>query len=300
MRYQKRLTWFTAAYSQAAVIFPFFVAGPRFFSGAIQLGALMQISSAFGKVQDALSWFIESYSSLTYWKASVDRLLGFENACLASDRLAAKVKEEVVCTPGERVATDLELSLPNGSVLAKNVSLSLSAGQRALVTGRSGAGKSSLFRAVAGIWPYAKGSVSLPPERKTMFLPQKPYLPIGTLHDVLTYPGTALDVTREEIEKLLGQLDLKKFIPELDVTDDWSKRLSVGEQQRVAVARAVLHKPEWIFFDEATSGLDEASERAVFLVLREHLPNAALINVAHKEIAGMSYDTTITITPAAA
>ncbi len=292
MRYQKRLTWFTATYSQLAVIFPLVVAAPRYFSGAIQLGALMQISSAFGKVQDSLSWFIESYRPLTEWKASVDRLLGFQRACKASDSLLS-AREVKVNRNSSSIEANLEVSLPNGTLLSKGVPLNVGSAQRVLVSGNSGTGKSSLFRSISGIWPFAKGTVNLPDESEVMFLPQKPYLPIATLYEAITYPDAQAIFDRNLIVDLMNKIGLEKFVQELSVHDDWSKRLSIGEQQRIAILRALLIKPKWIFFDEATSGLDSETELKVFALFRELLPDASIINIAHKEIQGISYDSTV-------
>ena len=289
MRYTKRLTYFTAGYAQAAVVFPFLVAAPRYFSGAIPLGGLTQIAGAFSSVQDALSWFVNAYGTLASWKASVDRLLTFQQAL---DRAAADAEQaegiRVEPAPARNLrAEHLDLALPggdgkSGAVIVVDASLEIEPGERVLVTGPSGSGKSTLFRALAGIWPFGSGKITIPAGARVPFLPQKPYIPIASLRDAITFPSPSGAFADEQIREALRACRLDHFADRLDEVQNWSLSMSVGEQQRLAIARALLNKPEWLFLDEATAALDEATEAHLYGLLRERLPNATLVSIAHR------------------
>ena len=284
MRYQKRLIGFTAGYQQAAIIFPFLVAAPRYFSGAIQLGGLMQTSSAFGQVQDALSWFVGAYSDLADWKASVDRVSSFEAAIHAA-RERGRAGEGITVGPGapDRLALrGVALDLPDGRPLVTADGVELRTGRHALLTGPSGVGKSTVFRAIAGIWPFGHGRVELAPGARTLFLPQRPYLPIGTLREAVSYPSGPGRFSDAAVADALRLCRLDGLAARLDESDHWAQRLSPGEQQRVALARALLHAPDWLFLDEATAALDEATERELYEVLRAGLPRTTLVSIAHR------------------
>jgi putative ATP-binding cassette transporter len=289
MRFTKRLTGFTAGYQQIAVIFPFIVAGPRYFSGAITLGELMQIVSAFGTVQTALSWFVSNYDLLAGWKASVDRLLTFHRALegAAADQ-ARHDALDVQPDAGRSVRADnLDLVLPNGRVILADTDFTIQPGDRVLLTGPSGSGKSTLFRALAGIWPFGRGKVRFPAGARVLFLPQKPYIPIGTLREAIAYPSTATAFSDEAIRAVLTAVQLDPLVARLDEQANWSLQLSGGEQQRVAIARALLQEPEWLFLDEATSALDEATETRIYEELQRRLPKATVVSIAHRPtIAG--------------
>ncbi|MEO7887840.1 MAG: ABC transporter ATP-binding protein/permease [Polaromonas sp.] len=285
IRAQKRLLWFTAFFGQAATIFPFFVAAPRFFSGAIQLGQLIQISSAFGKVQDSLSWFIDNYSSppgipgFAGWIATTDRLTSFEDSMTAQTKNNAALLTTVSPVLESH---DLNVSLPTGAVLLASTSLHAGAGDHVLLKGPSGSGKSTLFRAFAGIWPFASGSIALPDE--AMFIPQRPYFPNGPLKDALAYPEPAARYSDEALRLALEEVFLPQLANRLDEEDAWSQKLSGGEQQRLAIARVLLKKPRWIFADEATSALDEAAERMLYEKLLAHVQsvNGGIVSIAHR------------------
>jgi putative ATP-binding cassette transporter len=283
MRRQKRLTWFSAGYSQAAVIFPFLVAAPRYFSGAIHLGGLMQTVSAFGHVQSALSWFIDAYTRLAEWKATVDRLTGFEAAL---EDMTAHSGEGLTREPapaGEGLTLrHARIGLPDGSTLLTDAALTLAPGQRVMLAGPSGCGKSTLFRAIGGLWPYAAGSLALPEHERTLFLPQRPYLPIASLAAAVAYPDAPEAYGAAKIAAVLAECGLPHLTDRLGEERHWSQELSVGEQQRLAFARAMLLKPRWLFCDEATSALDEASEKALYALLVERLPETAILSIAHR------------------
>ena len=281
MRKTKQLTWFRSGYGQVAVVFPFIVAAPRFFSGAIQLGDLMQTSTAFGKVQSSLSWFIDAYTQIAAWRATVDRLTGFRAAIRAAAAQQAGITTQAATQDRYR-ADALQIDLPAGRPLLDASGLSLAPQQRVLISGASGSGKSTLFRALAGIWPFGHGRIDQPPQAHTLFLPQKPYLTIGTLREQLCYPaapGTFDDAT---LIAALQDCRLPAFTERLDENRHWAQVLSGGEQQRIAFARALLQRPAWLFMDEATSALDEESEAALYHLLQARLPHTAVISIGHR------------------
>lgn len=285
MKRQKLLTWFTAGYSQAAVIFPFVVGAPRYFSGAIQLGGLVQISNAFGQVQGALSWFIEAYTTFASWKASVDRLTSFHNAmAMAQEESRAGIGPVVVADEQSAalVLRDLELKLPTGRVLLSGINATIESGERVLIKGPSGSGKSTLFRAIAGIWPFGAGQVRTPRGFRPLFLPQRAYFPLGTLRQMVAYPGAADDFADDQVRKVLDVTGLGRLADQLDEQRNWAQQLSGGEQQRVAIARALLHRPAWLFLDEATSALDEPSQAWIYELLNEWLKDTTMISIAHR------------------
>ena len=285
IRTQKRLVWFTSFFGQAAVIFPFILAAPRFFSGAIQLGELMQIASAFDRVQGALSWFVENYSTLAVWRATTDRLTHFDDALKRHEASLSPTVENHTSTDGGLHLDNLALGLPQGTLLARAY-LDAQPGDRIVVNGPSGSGKSTLFRAIAGIWPHASGSVALPENFRdeAMFIPQHPYLPQGPLRDALAYPEPARKYTDEALAQALHDALLPHLVDRLDEDDAWGQRLSGGERQRLAIARVFLKQPRWIFADEATSALDSAAEQTVYTRLTDLVQrrDGALISIAHR------------------
>jgi len=301
IKYQKRLVGFTAFYEQLASIFPIVVAAPRYFSGAIQLGGLMQISSAFGRVQDALSWFISAYSQLAEWKATVDRLTSFHIAITrASDE--ARTTSGVKIEPNNAThiaACDLDVALPDGRVLLRDIDTVFSKGEHTLVTGPSGSGKSTLFRAIAGIWPFGTGKVEVPTDANVMFLPQKPYLPLGSLREVVTYPASSTGYSDADIREVLKLCRLDHFVDKLDDNDNWAMRLSPGEQQRLAIARALLNKPDWLFLDEATAALDQDTEHYLYTLLRERLPHTTFVSIAHRPQVAAHHQRRLELVPGA-
>ena len=294
MKRQKSLTWFTSFYGQLAVVFPFLVASPRYFSGAIQLGGLMQISSAFGQVQGALSWFVDAYTNLAEWKATVERLTGFE-AAMANARTETR-RAGIAREPAAAPAVELQnvaLALPQGDTLLGGADIRLQPGESVLVTGPSGSGKSTLFRALAGIWPFGHGTIRIPKDARALFLPQKPYLPLGNLRTVVCYPGEMQG--DDAIRDALGTVGLAYLGHRLDEVQSWSMQLSPGEQQRLAVARALLYRPDWLFLDEATSAVDEAVEASLYRTLREKLPQTTLVSIGHRSTLAGFHDRHLTV-----
>jgi putative ATP-binding cassette transporter len=283
MRKQKQLGFFTYSYDQLAVIFPFVVGAPRYFSGAIQLGGLIQISSAFGHVQSSLSWFIDAYTQFAQWKATVDRLTGFSRSLAAVRQEADALDGDRVEGEGRSISLDgLALTLPQGKPLLRETSLELRPGEHVLVTGPSGAGKSTLFRALAGIWPFWKGRIRLPAGARLLFLPQKPYLPIGALKYAVCYPDDTSEHADEEVREVLDAVGLSHLAPELERSENWAQVLSGGEQQRLAFARALLNRPDWLFLDEATASLPEEAQDALYALVKARLGSTTLVSIGHR------------------
>ncbi|WP_243360049.1 ABC transporter ATP-binding protein/permease [Fundidesulfovibrio terrae] len=284
MKRRKMLSWLTNGYGQVAVIFPFMAAAPRYFSGAIQLGGLMQTASAFNRVQGALSWFVDAYTELASWKATVDRLTSFGQAMdqARADRTNPTALRPATGTAGELRLASLDLDLPGGEPLLRAIDLTVKPGQSVLVSGPSGSGKSTLMRAMAGLWPFGRGVIEMPATGAVAFLPQKPYLPIGSLRAVASYPTASGGISDAAITEALTACGLAHLASRLDDETYWPQELSPGEQQRLAFARLLLQAPDWIFLDEATSAMDEAGERALYSLLRERLPRAAVVSVGHR------------------
>ncbi|HLX80604.1 MAG TPA: ABC transporter ATP-binding protein/permease [Burkholderiales bacterium] len=280
---QKHLSWFQSFYAQIAIIFPFVVSAPRFFSGKVPLGEIFQIASAFGQVQSALSWFVDAYGSFASWKATVDRLTGFTEALERARAEAGRLDGERIEGIEPDLSLDrLELDLPQGEPLLSPTTLRLKQGESVLVVGASGAGKSTLFRALAGIWPYWKGKIALPAGAKLLFLPQKPYLPIGSLKHAACYPEDAAAISDEVAREALAAVGLAHLSEDLAREENWAQLLSGGEQQRLAFARALLNRPGWLFMDEATAALPEEDQAALYRLLKEKLPATTLVSIGHR------------------
>jgi putative ATP-binding cassette transporter len=294
----RRLRWLNAliaGYSQLASIFPIVVAAPRYFFGTMELGDLMQTVGAFGQVQGAMSWIIDQYSannpsevSLVRWRSIVERLSTFDRAVVVARATAEKIS--VNDSPdGSVQLRDFTISLPDGAKLLSDADVVLEPGHSVVISGRSGSGKSTLFRAIAGIWPFGEGRVQRPSER-CMFLPQRAYLPLGTLRHVVAYPYPPEAYTNEQMADAMAAVGLDSLVPRLDQDELWAQQLSGGEQQRVALARALLAKPDWLFLDEATASLDPEAEQELYRVLREKLPHTTLVSIAHRTSVAAFHD----------
>jgi putative ATP-binding cassette transporter len=293
---QAQLAFYQTGYGQIAIIFPFVVTAPRYFAGAITLGIMMQTASAFGQVQSALSFFVDNYTTLAELRAVMDRLKGLQAATDEKQESAIEVAPQVGVS--DVSAEGLTLALPNGQTLLANTTIALPKGRSTLILGQSGSGKSTLFRALAGIWPFGQGQVHLPAGARVLFLPQKPYIPIGTLRDAVKYPDEHSTASDGEIVTALEAARLGHLAPRLDEEAHWSNILSGGEQQRLAIARALVFKPDWLFLDEATASLDEEMETAVYRALKERLPGTTLVSIGHRPSLRQWHDRRLELTRA--
>lgn len=292
---QKQLVWLNSGYSQIAIIFPFVVAIPRYLRHELTLGGLMQVATAFGRVQDSLSYFVDMYASLAEWQAVVDRLTGFGAHMEAVRQAGSQVHvDRCFRDDPEIVLEKLEVDLPDGSILLKPLTLTLEPGKNVLIRGSSGSGKSTLLRTLAGIWPFARGKVTMPAFEHVMFIPQRPYLPLGTLRDSVLYPGTK-HLTDEALRELMEQCRIGYLADRLDQEADWSHVFSVGEQQRLAFVRALIYEPTWLFMDESTSALDEDTEAAMFRLLAARLRATTLVSVGHRSTLTAFHQCTLTL-----
>ncbi len=270
----------TVSYGQVASVLPYLLIAPAFFASKITLGTFVQISQVFGEVQGAFSWFADSFTTLAMWRATVGRLATFDRAVTAARGAEAAGFGIRTGSDGYRLR-DIALALPDGSRLGTPLNATLTPGIDTLISGPSGAGKSTLFRTLAGIWPFATGELEGPPG-SSLFLPQRPYLPIGTLRHALCYPNPEDTVAPEAVQRALEDADLAELVPELDIPDEnWVLRLSGGEQQRLALARALLARPDWLFLDEATASLDPESEGRMLAMLKRRLPGTTIVSIAH-------------------
>jgi putative ATP-binding cassette transporter len=300
MQRQKQLTFFTQSYSQASVIFPYLMVSPAYFSGAMQLGGLMQTASAFNSVQTALSYFVTAYQSIAQYRAVVTRLSGFEDAIIAGREVALRQPAiEVLprATPNVIALDRLSIRLPDGKPLLDADDVVFSPGERVLVNGPSGAGKSTLLRAIAGIWPFGSGRVLVPEDAKVMLLPQRPYFPVTTLASAISYPARPGTFDDARLAEVLAAVGLPRWSGRLHQQAHWNRMLSQGEQQRLAIARALLQEPDYLFLDEATASLDEASEAALYKMLQERLKATTIISIGHRSTLGAFHRRRVEVVP---
>jgi putative ATP-binding cassette transporter len=285
MQRTKRVTAFTSSYSQAAVVFPYILVAPAYFADKIQLGGMMQTASAFSSVQGSLSFFVTAYRTLAEWRSVIARLDGFETAIAGATSLKTEASSIDVVSSTGSPNIDLEqllVRLPNGAPLVSADGFSLRGNERTLVTGPSGAGKSTLFRAIAGIWPFGTGSIAIPANASLMMLPQRPYFPVGSLKAAIVYPAEASAYQSDLVEDVLTSVGLPQLASRLEEEAHWNRMLSLGEQQRLGLARALLHAPQYLFLDEATASLDEASEAMLYHLIEEKLPATTVVSIGHR------------------
>ena len=297
MTRQKKLTFFTASYNQAAVVFPFIMVSPAYFANLMQLGGLMQTANAFSQVQSSLSVFVTLYRSLAEWRATIQRLSGFEQS-VASARQLSHTPPVIEVAHGEKRAVafkDLIVRLPNGVPLINTGDLTIGLGEQVLVSGPSGAGKSTLFRALAGVWPFGEGQVELPKNARVMILPQRPYFPIAPLAAAVAYPAASGEYSPEKVAELVSAVGLPALADRIDDEAHWNRMLSLGEQQRLGIARALLHAPDYLFLDEATASLDEAAESSLYRLLRHRLPDATIVSIGHRSTLAAFHDRRIAL-----
>jgi vitamin B12/bleomycin/antimicrobial peptide transport system ATP-binding/permease protein len=294
-----KLATFTSSYFQANVVVPYLIVAPAYFAGRLNLGQMTQTAGAFGRVEGAMTFFIARYTSIAAYKAVVDRLTSFD-ASMDKARAAGRrpPRIDLLPTGGAELALEgLTVRLPNGSVLLQETGLSFSPKERTLLTGPSGSGKSTLFRAMAGIWPFGEGKVHVPATDTVMLLPQRPYMPMGSLRGAVSYPEIEGAFTDAEIRAALELARLPHLTDRLDDTDAWAQRLSGGEQQRLSIARALLTQPQWLLLDEATAALDEPTEAAIYAVLLDRLTQTAIISIGHRSTLTALHDRVITMQP---
>jgi putative ATP-binding cassette transporter len=286
-----KLNTFTSAYFQANVVVPYILTAPYYFVGKISLGQMQQVVGAFSRVESALTYFITIYTTLADYKAVLDRLTTFEGAISSAQRVGGESKLAITQAPSRDLRLKgLDVRLPDGSALMHTDDFAFRSGERTLLTGPSGSGKSTLFRAIAGIWPFGEGEVLVPEGQSMMLLPQRPYIPIGTLRDAVTYPGRADAYGDSDMAEALRTAKLPHLADRLDEERAWGQTLSLGEQQRLAVARALLAKPAWLFLDEATAALDEPTEAEIYRVIRENLPNTTVVSIGHRSTLAAFHD----------
>jgi vitamin B12/bleomycin/antimicrobial peptide transport system ATP-binding/permease protein len=284
MTRQKKLTFFTAGYNQASVVFPFILVSPAYFAGKIQLGGLMQTANAFSRVQDALSVFVTLYRSLAEWRAVIERLSGFDQS-VAAARAVAVTPPVIGVAQGEQAAIafkDLAVRLPSGVPLVNADDISIRLGERVLVSGPSGTGKSTLFRALAGIWPFGAGTITVPKNARLMILPQRPYFPIAPLAAAVAYPAEPGGFDAAQVAELITAVGLPDLAARIEEEAHWNRMLSLGEQQRLGIARALLHAPDYLFLDEATASLDEPAEAALYELLEQRLASSTVVSIGHR------------------
>ncbi len=286
MHTQRNLMWLTSAYGTLSMIFPTIVASPSYFAGAITLGGLMQIGAAFGQVQASLNWFVDNFPRIAEWRSAVSRIVVFRDVIEDLDTLVADTAQPTITiregSSDRLVFRNLEVAFANGTTVIADASAEITAGERVLIQGESGTGKSTLFRALAGLWPWGAGEIETPPRETMMFMPQRPYLPLGSLRGALAYPAAPDGFDGPALGAALTHVGLERLIPQLEQEERWDRTLSLGEQQRLAFARLLLHRPRWIFMDEATAALDEANQDAMMDLVRKELPDSALVSIGHR------------------
>jgi putative ATP-binding cassette transporter len=279
-----RLTWITSGYGWLSLVVPIVVALPAYLQSDLSLGGLMMVIGAFAQVQAALRWFVDNFAKIADWRAALHRVSVFHEALLSID---AMTEAQATISMSEHPEGLLEfknvgVQLADGTVIVAEASAVIHPGERVLLTGESGSGKSTLFRAIAGIWPWGTGEIMTPRRASMMFLPQKPYLPLGTLREALCYPSAPNLFAEQEIRSALDVTGLGEYVTDLDRVERWDQQLSLGQQQRVAFGRLILHRPAWIFLDEATSALDRDSQHSIMTLLETHLPDSAVLSIAHR------------------
>jgi putative ATP-binding cassette transporter len=264
----------------------------------MQLGGLMQTASAFDSVQKALSYFISNYQNIAEWRAVIDRLSGFEQSIETSRTAALSPRVEILQRTGAPFAAEgLDVRLPDGGPVVAADQIEFGPGDRVLITGPSGSGKSTLFRAIAGIWPFGSGRVHVPADAKMMLVPQRPYFPVAPLAAAVSYPASAGTFEDARVAEAIAAVGLSELVPRLHEEEHWNRMLSLGEQQRLAIARALLHAPDYLFLDEATASLDEAAEAALYRLLHDRLKGTTIISIGHRSTLGAFHERRVELVP---
>lgn len=279
-----QLTWITSGTSWLSIIVPMLVAAPAYFHGSLSLGGMIMVTGAFNQVQAAMRWFVDNFSKLADWRSAMHRIARFREAL---DNLPAIEEATASISRSEHPEGNLSFEglrilRPDGEIVIRDASVNIQKGERVLIIGESGSGKSTLFRAIAGLWQWGAGTILTPPLESMVFLPQRPYLPLGSLRYALTYPSAAAGLTDEQLQAALKRCDLDELIARLDEEGRWDHTLSLGEQQRLAFARLLLHKPSWVFLDEATSALDQESQHRLMTLFDEDLKDTTVVSIGHR------------------
>ncbi|SFK42450.1 ABC transporter ATP-binding protein/permease [Falsiroseomonas stagni] len=295
---ERRLMWLTSAYGMAAGVVPILVASPRYFAGAITLGVLMQITQAFLEVTRSLNWFVDKFPILADWRSHVERVAALEDTFDEAEAMEAEQRITVTEGPDEQgreilAFRDLQIGHSDGNVVIQEANAEIKAGEKVLIVGESGTGKSTLFRAIAGLWPWGAGEIRIPPRDRMMFMPQRPYIPLGSLRAALAYPAAPKKFPDAALAAALERCGLPHLVPRLEEEDRWDRVLSLGEQQRLAFARLLLHRPRWVFLDEATAALDEENQDVMMNLFREELAESALVSIGHRPGLDAYHDRTL-------
>ena len=279
-----RLTWITSGYGWLAIVVPILAAAPAYFSGRLSFGGMMMVVGAFNQVQAALRYFVDQFPTIADWRSAVLRVAMFRQAAVDLERVVAESgRIEIRPHPDGWLAFEnLLIALPDGSVIIDDATAEVRPGERILIMGASGSGKSTLFRAAAGLWPWGSGLILIPPPEEMMFLPQRPYLPLGTLRAAISYPAAPDTFDDATVHRALERCGLGDFAGALDRDERWDQTLSIGQQQRVAFARLLLHRPRWVLMDEATSALDEESQAAMLALFADELAGASVLSIGHR------------------
>jgi putative ATP-binding cassette transporter len=293
---ERHLMWLGSAYMAVAGVLPLLLGAPRFFAGAITLGVLMQMTQAFVEVTRALSWLVENWPRVADWRSHVERVVELERACEAIDDTPRE--DRIRLAEGEALAlSGLTVATACGRIVLNGVEARIAPGERVLITGESGCGKSTLFRAIAGIWPWGSGEIRAPAPGAAMFMPQRPYIPLGTLRAALCYPAAGRAFADDALRAALIRCRLAPLAARLEEEARWDRVLSLGEQQRLAFARLLLHAPRWVFMDEATSALDEANQDAMMGLFQAELAGAALLSIGHRPSLAAHHDRVLVLRP---
>jgi putative ATP-binding cassette transporter len=295
---ERALMYLTSAYGLAAGVVPIVVASPRYFAGAITLGVLMQVTQAFLEVTRSLNWFVDKFPLLADWRSHVDRVAALEDSFEAAEALEADQTITLHVGPDEQGREllefrDLQVAAADGNVVIQDATAEIHAGEKVLIVGESGTGKSTLFRAIAGLWPWGAGALRTPPRSRMFFMPQRPYIPLGSLRTALAYPATPKAFTDTEMQAALERCGLGHIGTRLNEEERWDRVLSLGEQQRLAFARLLLHRPGWVFLDEGTAALDEESQHSMMRLFREELAGSALVSIGHRPGLDAYHDRTL-------
>jgi putative ATP-binding cassette transporter len=296
---QRNLTLTTGAIGHLSSTVPLLVAAPGFFAGYLTLGHVAQARIAYDQVSGSLNWFVHAYQEIATWRASIERLLTLADVFEATRRELARPTGVRVREDGKLRLADVRLDLPSGQVLLEVASAEVAPGEKVALLGPAGGGKTALLRAIAGVWHFGSGEIVVPPRPRTLFLPQIPYLPLGNLRAVVSYPAPEGAFPDERIREALALFDLKALAADLDRSDQWEQVLSASEQQRLGLARALLHAPDWLFLDEATSALDEAVEQRAYELLAARLPRTAMVMATRRASAAALHARRWTLVPGA-